>query len=209
MTLKQFFRKEKYKEKRKKKKGQQLHTLSVYFGVPGAGKTTMAAWLTKRDLKRGHDVYSNVPITGAYEIDPKTDLGFYEIKDARVIIDEASVEYNNRKFKEMAPETIEWFKYHRHWECAVDVFSQSYDDMDITIRRLATRYYLMGKSMIPFFIYRKRIGKRIGIDENTKQIIDQYQFVPFGKRYIFAPGVWKMFNTLSHKHLPKKEFKLW
>lgn len=207
MTLNQLLEKEESKEL--KKKGKQEHVLSVYFGVPGSGKTTMAAWLTKRDLKRNHDVYSNVPITGAYKLDPKTDLGHYMIEDCRVIIDEASVEYNNRKFKELSEEAIYWFKYHRHYSCAVDVFSQSHEDMDITIRRLAQQYFLMKKSILPWIVYRKRIGKRIGINEQTKQLCDEFFFVPFGTRIIFSPTLWKMFNTLSRKDLPKKDFERW
>ncbi len=79
------------------------HVLNVYFGVPGSGKTTFAAYLTKwalhenilirlcrkhpnrltalllnsRYLKRRIDVYSNVPITGAYELNAKEDIGHW------------------------------------------------------------------------------------------------------------------------------------
>ena len=73
------------------------HVLNVYFGVPGSGKTTFAAHLTRwalhenaiirfcrrhqniltrsilnsKYLKRRIPVYSNVPITGAYRLDAK------------------------------------------------------------------------------------------------------------------------------------------
>lgn len=103
---------------------QHPHVLNVYFGVPGSGKTTFAAYLTKwalhenalirfcrkhqnpvtrvilnsRYLKRRIDVYSNVPITGAYQLDAKTDIGHYMIENAKVIIDEAGIEYNNRSY---------------------------------------------------------------------------------------------------------------
>lgn len=80
---------------------KHAHVLSVYFGVPGSGKTTFAAYLTRwalhesfiirlcrrydnplsrailssRYFKRRIDVYSNVPITGAYCLDAKRILG--------------------------------------------------------------------------------------------------------------------------------------
>ena len=57
-------------------------------------------------------------------------FGWHMIDDAKVIIDEAGIEYNNRNFKAFPKEAIYWYKYHRHYECSVDVFSQSYDDMD-------------------------------------------------------------------------------
>ena len=124
------------------------HVLNVYFGVPGSGKTTFAAYLTRRALhenilirfcrrhrnrltnlllnsrylKRRIDVYSNVPITGAYRLDAKKDIGFCMIENAKVTIDEAGIEYNNRNYKSFPPESIYFYKYHRItrslWTCS-------------------------------------------------------------------------------------------
>ena len=41
--------------------------LSLYFGIPGAGKSTFAAYLAKKDMKKGRKVWSNFGITGAYK----------------------------------------------------------------------------------------------------------------------------------------------
>ena len=110
--------------------------VSVYFGVPGSGKTTFAAWLARRDLRRGGNVWSNVPLTGTFKLDVHKDIGRYLIEKGRVIIDEAGIDYNNRKFNSLSIEEIEFFKYHRHYSTAVDVFSQSHEDFDVTLRRL-------------------------------------------------------------------------
>jgi hypothetical protein len=80
--------------------------------------------------------------------------------------------------------------------------------MDLKIRNLAANLYIVGKSWIPFFIYRKEISKSIGINEE-KQIIDAYNFVPFSSKRIFAPSVWKMFNSYSRKELKEKEWEIW
>lgn len=194
---------------KRKKKCKIPHILSVYFGVPGSGKTTFAAWLTKRDLRRGGKVWSNVPITGAYVLDPKEDIGQYMICDGRVIIDEAGIEYNNRDFKKFSEDSLYFYKYHRHYELAVDVFSQGFDDMDKKIRTLAQRLYVVKKSLLPWFVYRRQIRKKVGINEYSKEIIDEYEFVPFSKRYIFAPLLWKSFNTISRKQLIEKEWPTW
>jgi len=111
---------------------QHPHVLNVYFGVPGSGKTTFAAYLTRwalhenalirfcrkhenpvtrvllnsHFLKRRIDVYSNVPITGAYVLNAREDIGKYMIEDAKVIIDEAGIEYNNRNYKSFPQEAI-------------------------------------------------------------------------------------------------------
>ncbi len=212
--------------------------LNVYFGVPGSGKTTFAAYLTKNALKesrviswarrhsnrftdwllnktnllkRRQDVWSNVPITGAYSLDPQKDIGKYMILGGKVIIDEAGIEYNNRNFKSFPPEAVYWYKYHRHYGCSVDVFSQSFEDMDITLRRLAQNYYVVKKSIFPYFLVCKRIRRKVGIDENTHQIIDHYKFgFPIlDSKWVFTPPLWKLFNSFSRKDLPQKEWPVW
>lgn len=213
------------------------HVLNVYFGVPGSGKTTFAAYLTKQSMKEARiikwakkhpgkisekllasrfwkrytPVYSNVPITGAYQLDPLADIGHVMICGGKVIIDEAGVEYNNRGFKSFPKESIYWYKYHRHYECSVDVFSQSYEDMDITLRRLAQNYFVVKKSLIPNFIVVKKIRRKVGIDDNTHQIIDKYFFgLPVvNSKWIFSRPLWKMFNSYSRREMPEKEWEIW
>lgn len=213
------------------------HVLNVYFGVPGSGKTTFAAYLTKwalheniiirlcrrfnnpvsrliiksKYLKRRIDVYSNVPITGAYQLDAKKDIGYYMIQNAKIIIDEAGIEYNNRNFKSFPPESIYFYKYHRHYQTSVDVFSQSYEDMDITLRRLAQNFYVVRKSLIPFCVVARRIRRKVGVDEHTKQIADLYAMgLPvLDTKRIFAPSLWKLFNSYSRKELPEKDWPVW
>lgn len=183
-------------------------SFDTYFGVPGSGKTTIAAWLAKNRLKKGRNVYSNVSILGAYEID-KSDIGKYKIENGLLLLDECGSEYNSRNFKAMPQEQIEWFKKHRQYQVDVVCFSQFWNDIDVILRNLSTNLYLIKPSLIPFFIKRKRIGKRISVDKETKQIIDEYYFVPFSGFYFFAPGVWKMFKTHDIKEYPNKDFKIY
>lgn len=191
-----------------KRKGRE-DIISVYFGVPGSGKTTFAAYLAKKDLKRKRKVWSNVPITGTMQLDCTADIGKHMICDGRVIIDEAGIEYNSRNYKKFSDEARYFFKYHRHYQTAIDVFSQGYDDMDKTIRTLAQRLYVVKRSWLPWFIKRKTIGKRVGINELSKEIIDEYYFKPFTTKYIFSPPLWKLFNTISREPLPEKEWEMW
>lgn len=213
------------------------HVLNVYFGVPGSGKTTFAAYLTKwtlhenfiirlcrkhpnrltallldsRYLKRRIDVFSNVPITGAYQLNAKEDIGHFMIEDAKIIIDEAGIEYNNRNYKTFSQEAIYFYKYHRHYKTSVDIFSQSYEDMDVTLRRLAQNFYVVRRSLVPFCVVARRIRRKVGVDEHTKQIMDLYAMgVPIiDTRRIFAPSLWKLFNSYSRKELPKKNWPVW
>lgn len=188
-------------------KTKRNYEFSTYFGVPGSGKTTVAAALTKKFLKKGRDVYSNVPLKGAYQID-KSDIGTYKIEDGLLILDEAGIDFDNRNFKSnFSNGQVAWFKKHRHYHVDVVCFSQYWNDIDIKLRNLSTRLYLIKPSIIPFFIKRKTISKRIGIHDLNKDIIDEYSFVPFSGFYFFAPSVWKMFKTHDKEDLPVKEFK--
>jgi len=193
----------------KKKNKLPPQILSIYFGVPGAGKTTFAAWLAKKDLKRGVPVWSNVPISGTYRLDPKCDIGVYMIAEGRVIIDEAGIEYNNRDFKQFSKNALYFYKYHRHYQLAIDVFSQGFDDMDKKIRVLAQKLYVVKRSLLPWFVYRRQIKKRVGINDMTKEIIDEYYFVPWSRKYIFCPPLWRMFNTLAREKYPDKDWEKW
>lgn len=211
--------------------------LNVYFGVPGSGKTTFAAylakqaqkeslviklckrfpcWYTRRILngkhwKRAFPVWSNVPIKGTYKLDTKKDLGKYMIENGKVILDESGVEFNNRDYKSLPKSIIEWAKYHRHYGVSVDMFSQSHDDMDVTFRRLAQNFYVVRKSMWPNVVVIKRIKRKVGIDDMTHQIVDKYYFgTPIlDTKWIFCPPLWKMFDSYEVKKLPQKDWEYW
>ncbi|WP_295766034.1 zonular occludens toxin domain-containing protein [uncultured Oscillibacter sp.] len=211
--------------------------LNVYFGVPGSGKTTYAAYLAKQarresviirlcrrfpcrftnwildggNWKREYPVWSNVPIAGTLRLNAREDIGVHMIRDGKMIIDEAGVEFNSRNYKTFPQTAIKFFKYHRHYGVSVDVFSQSFEDMDVTLRRLAQNFYVVKKSVLPFFIVTKRIRRRVGIDDKTHQLCDAYFFgLPIlDTKWIFCPPLWKMFDSYDFEELPEKEWTKW
>ena len=117
--------------------------ITVYFGSPGSGKTTMAVRRLLKERKHYENTFANFETSAAdYDNVSLLNLGTWTFPPNSLIqVDEAGIEYNNRKFKSLPQETIQWFKLHRHYRCDVDVWSQSWDDMDITLRRLADRLY--------------------------------------------------------------------
>lgn len=151
--------------------------ITVYFGSPGAGKTTMAVRRILKEKKHYLGTFANFACTCA-DVDNVSleGLGQWTFPRGSLIeIDEAGIEYNNRKFKTLSQDTIKWFKLHRHYACDVDIWSQSWEDMDITLRRLADRLYYI-KRVGPFTMIR-RVYKRVTVNKETEQIIDGYRMV--------------------------------
>lgn len=177
----------------------------VYFGVPGTGKTTLAAKIVYQNSRRGIKTYSNVPITGALLVD-SSDIGVVDISDGDLILDEAAIEYNNRSYKTMPKSTISWFKLHRHYGVrCIHVFSQSYEDMDITLRRLQTCLYRTSRTIVPGVFMARRIVPVISIDRDTHQITEQYRWSGL-PRFYCGFRYWPMFDSYQAPELPQSEF---
>lgn len=211
--------------------------LNVYFGVPGSGKTTYAAHLAReaqresivlrlcrrfpnrfttwilngKNWKRPYPVWSNVPISGPLRLNAKEDLGVNMIQDGKIIIDEAGVEFNNRDYKSFPKPAIKFFKYHRHYGVSVDVFSQSFEDMDVALRRLAQNFYVVKRSAIPCFVVTKLIRRKVGVDDKSHQLCDLYAFgfPVLDTKWIFCPPLWRMFNSYDFDPLPEKDWSPW
>ena len=186
-------------------------SVRVFFGRPGAGKTSFASSFVYKRLKKGLPVWSNVPIKGAMKIDVKSDLGNYQIENGYLIVDEAGIDYNNRQFargKGMSENQIEWWKLIRHYHMVADIFSQSYDDMDITLRRLASDMFLIKRSFIRGQFICKRIRRKISVDEYTHQIIDEYKMgLPVLDTYrIIGRKYWKFFDSYDAPQLDTKSW---
>lgn len=184
-------------------------SMKIYFGVPGSGKTTHAASIVYRNLKQGVPTFSNVDIKGAYLFDPRTDIGQYQIENADMIIDEAGIDFNSRKTKEMPQSIIKWLKLYRHYGIRdVYIYSQSYIDMDITFRRLSDELFVVKRSLLPGVFSTRRIAVKIGIDEATHQITDLYFFSPFSTRLFLGRSYWGMFDSWAAPRLQDRPWIL-
>lgn len=210
--------------------------IRVYFGNPGCGKTTTMIRNIRKMKQDGNILtchlkrckflsflffkkkskydyyYTNFDstITKRCSLDKLGEWTFPE--NSYLCVDESGIEYNSRKYKSLPQETIAWFKLHRHYCVDVDFVSQSWEDMDVTIRRLADQLWYLRK-LGPFTLVR-RIYKRVGIDKETHQIIDEYRFgkmitrfipFPFHKKdwyIVFRPFHYKYFDSYERYYLP-------
>ena len=141
------------------------------------------------------------------------DLGSTDMSDSLILCDEMGVDWNNRRFKDLTDDTIRFLKYHRKYHSDIIGFSQSYIDMDVTIRRLSTRMYLLKRCWFwPWCTKALRITKTISIDDNTHDIVDAYQFDNlfirlFTTKRFYMPLYWHMFDSWDAPKLPIKRFK--
>lgn len=195
--------------------------IRIFFGSPGCGKTTLACRMFYKNKKNKRCKYvyqfSNFDNSISYVAPSLLELGSWTFPPSSyIVVDEAGIEYNSRKYKTLDQKTIEWFKLHRHYGCDVDFISQSWEDVDITIRRLADQLWYI-KKLGPFSLVR-RVYKSVSIDENTHQIIDAYRFGKLIKRFlpfpfyektwflVWRPKYYKYFDTLARPNTPIRYF---
>ena len=138
--------------------------ISLYFGLPGCGKTTMytklavdADILIEKDKKRVakgkkpfcpyKHIYGNVPLFGLsnYTRIKFSYLGVYDIRDCLLLIDEATIEVDSRDFKGFKKETKEFMLLHRHYNVDIVFFTQQWDGIDKKIRVITDRVYYLYK----------------------------------------------------------------
>mgnify|MGYP001078006075 CR=1 FL=1 len=183
--------------------------MHMYFGAPGCGKSTYAAKLVRQCVKSNTPVYTNFPCKGALRLDVSS-IGVQDLRDCLVIIDEAGIVYNNREFKSFPKPALEFFKLHRHYGVSLVFLSQGWDDCDKKIRNLCTSYFNMSK--LGPFTFIRRFAKRVGVDQDSKQIIDEYFKVSLlsgGLHFLFRPLYYKMFDSWDAPALMRRVDRPW
>lgn len=197
--------------------------IRMFFGRPGCGKTTLAV----RELVKDRDhryTYCNFECDHPLIYDkfnPTVNgrsLGNWSLPEKSLVaIDEASCEWNNRSFKTFPPELIEYLKKHRHFKVDIDLYSQSWDDVDITARRLVEELWYIRKIGLGLSIAR-RIWKTVDIEKRDKeakigQIVDGYKKASIFNIFIkskrqrtwklyFRPHWYGFFNSWEKIKLP-------
>lgn len=191
--------------------------ISLYFGLPGCGKTT---WLTKLALdaiRKGkyQYVYTNVHLNvpGVTIIDNDV-IGTYELENCLLLIDEATLFADSRDFKNFSKGRLEYFLEHRHRCADIVLFTQQWDGVDRKIRVITDRVYYVYKGFItghwisscwqvPYGILfpdPKKTGEKLG------EIVQGYSKPPFLNRLfakrIFRPKYYKYFDSWELEKLP-------
>lgn len=128
------------------------YKLYFVFGKKGSGKSTLLTKLAFQYLTSGKDVFSTEDLTFTWKnneystilFEPKKIYTYDFPPGSIILIDEVSLIWDNRNFKNMDPKVVEWFRYQRHHKCIVYLFSQSFD-IDKKLRDLSDDMYLVTK----------------------------------------------------------------
>ncbi|MBE6922885.1 MAG: hypothetical protein E7465_06865 [Ruminococcaceae bacterium] len=193
--------------------------VSLYFGLPGCGKTTMLSMLALKGVKdvRYTYVYTNVQlnIPGTTFIDNDC-IGQFELKDCLLLIDEATLFADSRDYKNFSKGRLSYFLEHRHRNADIILFTQQWDGVDRKIRTITDRVYYVKKGLllghwistcyrIPYGIIIPDPKKNQG-GEKLGEIIQGYCKPPllarlFARR-IYRPRYYKYFDSWELDELP-------
>lgn len=193
--------------------------VSLYFGLPGCGKTTLMAAKAIEALCSGRyeNVYGNVhmKISGYTYIDNEC-IGKYMLQNCKIFIDEATLFADSRRYKEFTPAKVQYFLEHRHFNCDIDLFTQQWDGVDRKIRVITDRVYYVykGKLLGKWFSTYYRIPydiiipdpKKPGAGEKLGEIIQGYCkpsiFVRLFSPKLIRPLFYKFFDSWEKYELP-------
>lgn len=178
------------------------YKLTMVFGKKGCGKTTTLTKLAYQHSKSGWIVFCTERDVANSHYIPYDYIGKYWFPEHSVLlVDEVGMIWDNRNFKNFAPEVRDWFKYQRHNKVKVYLFSQSFD-IDKKLRDLTDQMYLL-VNKFRVFTYGKKISKVFVINSSTAEAPSS-----IAENLAFEPFIFFMFGTRTLTFIPhwKKKF---
>lgn len=193
--------------------------VSLYFGLPGCGKTTMLARLALKGLNCGRydNVYSNVALNmPGVTLISNDCIGQYELRDCLLLIDEATLFADSRDYKNFSKGRLSYFLEHRHRNADIILFTQQWDGVDRKIRTITDRVYYIKKGVlfgrwfsscyrIPYDIIIPDPKKANG-GEKLGEIVQGYCKPPFFTRLfatrVYRPKYYPYFDSWELEELP-------
>jgi len=121
-----------------------------YFGLPGAGKTYYAVKEAKKRILKGEKVYTNFQCKGALYFQGWTD--FLKMTDCTIIIDEAGIWLNARKWNDVPEEILYRLMQSRKKRYDLIYTAQNPEMVEVTLRRITNFFWYFKK--FPFKIHR-------------------------------------------------------
>lgn len=185
------------------KKYNNPYKLYYLFGKKGSGKSTYMVKMMIRYLKRGWDVYTDMPdvnILGVKLINAKDLEHFTPAKHSALFLDEIGLTFDNRKFKSFPDGVNQWYKFQRKYNVVCWQNSQSFD-VDLKIRTLIDKMYLC-QSIGGIITLIRPITRTITLTEpsaeSESRIADLLKFDRFWHwKIVWLPRYFRYFNSFS------------
>lgn len=196
----------------------------LYFGLPGCGKTTLLTHFALKysNLKKYKHIFSNVHINvpNVTYIDNDC-IGMYNLHDALLLIDEATLFADSRDFKNFDKNKLMYFLEHRHFNVDIFLFTQQWDGVDRKIRVITDRVYYVFKGRITGSFLSKFYRIPYGIiipdpykdksSEKLGEIIQGYCKPNLIQRIfchrLYRPKYYKYFDSWERPLLPELPYK--
>lgn len=188
-----------------------------YFGLPRCGKSTFAAMLAQRELRRieaGRSkfrrVLSNVFIEGCFKFSFE-DFGSFDISDSLILIDEASIDVDNRDWKNFSKEKLSLICLHGHFNADLVFFSQDPKGIDRKIQSCREQLFWIRK----FGPWSFAIPLKLRIVINDLDPMPQYGirspslYSILSARWIFRPRWYRYHDSYWRPQLPPMMLDRW
>lgn len=200
--------------------------VKLFFGLPGSGKSTLLCSLAYKQLNakrpRYKHIFSNMymgdkpPFDRITYID-KDDLGRYDLRDGLLLLDEATLLFDSRDYKNFSKSLMQFFLLHRHYNCDIYLFTQQWDGVDRKIRVITDRVYYIYKTpfmgkwwskyyRIPYGIIIPDPKSKSGTGEKLGEIIQGYCKPNILQRIfctrLYRPKYYKYFDSWEAPILP-------
>lgn len=184
--------------------------ITYVIGLAGSGKTSLAAKYASYYLKKGQNVYSNVPIIGTKELNPHNDFDNVNIHDGIILLDESAIDFNSRKFKTMPDNVNSFVRMHRHHHIDMYVFSQTYSGTDKLFRDMADIVILIRPSFyLPHHAYIRYYRHDIvPPDDLNPEFHDVFKLVLTKIRFMRYGKYTDLFDSFEAPLLPEKDWHI-
>lgn len=207
----------------KKRYNDPYRDIFFIMGKPGSGKSTYFVnkilqyeKKNKKLLKKGKQpwaIYSDTPINipGVRIFDPLDLAKCYPDEKSVLFIDEISLVWDARKFKQFDSGVSEFMKLHRHAKVVIYCASQNFD-CDKRIRDLCTHFHIV-KQFLGVFCLVRPVKTIFPIfteaqDDKGSQITSGYEWASiFEWKLFYMPKCFKYFNTRSLPERPPLPYK--
>lgn len=185
--------------------------ITCYFAPPGCGKTSVLALIAHKEYARMQKskskyqkIFTNFPCSDMLRVS-LDDLSKYYIHDSLIILDEVTLDLDNRDWKRVDRGLKDFIVLHRHLNNDIVYAVQDWSRAEKTLRENTVQLFYLNRSPLPFFnrfVHAKRIFRQLTVNEFSSEIVLGYRFSTIWdslfqhcNQTFHISKAWQYFNT--------------